>query len=397
MKLNDWILDRYKKSKNTSISNGLGVVLFIIVCIGLFNALIANDKPLICFVNSNITFPGFNDVWADLTLQTRKRPAEQYIGKKLSAPIKYAYNTIDQKNMGFVAPSGKQDVYSLWYRHWLGTDILGRDVAAGLTRSIYNSLKVGMIATFFSFLIGTLLGIFSGIFGDSKIRINAIQFLIYAFLMFYLIFYCAVIVKSFEVHYLLLILVLISLIYANSILWDKVQIKKYGLPFDFAILKLIEVRKSIPSLVWILACLPLFKSSAHVNTIIVLSIIGWTTFARVARAETLNILNNGYMKYAESMGIKAWRMMYYHVFPNIKHHLYSLAIFGLIANIMIEASLSFLGLGLAADEISFGSMLSTSRGNLSAWWMVVFPGVLLFIIIYSLRLLLNDIGKREEI
>ena len=93
------------------------------------------------------------------------------------------------------------------------------------------------------------------------------------------------------------------------------------------------------------------------------------------------------------MGVGSRRLLFKHVLPNIKDSLITMGVFALGSNILLEAGLSFLGLGLEADEISFGSMLSVAKGNLTAWWMVIFPGGLLFMILFSLRLLIDNDPK----
>ncbi|HOY11556.1 MAG TPA: ABC transporter permease [Saprospiraceae bacterium] len=395
MKLNDWLLDKFKIKKDTRsfAQIVLSRFLWLFLLIGLFNGLIANQKPIFQLHNGSLHFPAFSDVWADWTFAKRIRPKPTYEGWTIPAPIRYAYNTIDEKHMTFTRPGESQNVASLWHRHWLGTDGLGRDVAAGLTRSLFNSTKVGLLATILAIIIGTLIGAMAGIFGDQKIKVNYLQGLCYLILTFYFIYYVFTAISSGSILYLIISLVLLFFLFLNGRLWKPLKLKQIALPFDQITSKLIEIRRSIPALVWILACLPLFKSSSSLNLVIVLAFIGWTTFARVARAETLNIINDGYIKYIEAVGVGSRRLLFKHIIPNIKDSIITIGVFALGSNILLEAGLSFLGLGLEADEISFGSMLSVAKGNLIAWWMVVFPGGILFMILFGLRLMVENEPK----
>ena len=395
MKLNDWLLDKFKiKRDSRSFAQiVLSRFLWLFLLIGLFNGLIANQKPIFQLHEGSVHFPAFGDVWADWTFTKRIRPKPTYEGWTIPAPIRYAYNTIDEKHMSFTKPGESQNVLSLWHRHWLGTDGLGRDVAAGLARSLFNSTKVGLLATILAIILGTLIGALAAIFGDHKIKVNYFQGFVYLILAVYLCYYIILALKLWSGLYFLVALVILFLFFVNGIIWKHLKLKQVALPFDQLTSRLIEIRRSIPGLVWILACLPLFKTNSSMNLVLVLAFIGWTTFARVARAETLNIINDGYIKYIEAVGVGSRRLLFKHVLPNIKDSLITMGVFALGSNILLEAGLSFLGLGLEADEISFGSMLSVAKGNLTAWWMVIFPGGLLFMILFSLRLLIDNDPK----
>ena len=86
--------------------------------------------------------------------------------------IPYAYSTQDSKNVDFVSPFSHQDVSSLYYRHWLGTDLLGRDVLAGLIAGTRTALSVGIGGMGIALLLGLLLGLVAGYFGDNCFRLS---------------------------------------------------------------------------------------------------------------------------------------------------------------------------------------------------------------------------------
>lgn len=390
MKLNDWVFKiQDKKAESLGFA---GYLIWVLLFAGLCNALICNEKPLFLRTDKGISSPAFVDFFYDLTLQ--KRPyfkAEE--GWALYTLIPYSYNSLDKNNMTAIGPFGAQQVKSRRYRHWLGTDILGRDVLAGVMRSLYNALKIALLATVLSLVIGSVLGLFAGVAGDKKVKVNLTQVFLGIPLLFLSIFYFTSLFDqpttrdqyAFGFCFLSLLLVLK---YFGS-LGNKIV----SVPIDSMITTIIEIRKSVPGLIWVLVFISIFRYPGSITIILVISLIGWTSFARVARAEAIGLSSSGFVSYAEATGVGIFRLMYKHIYPNIKPILYTMAIFAFTSNILLESSLSFLGLGLPAEEISFGSLLSASKSNLRAWWLVAFPGLTLFMLILCLRILS---GKTSE-
>jgi peptide/nickel transport system permease protein len=83
-------------------------------------------------------------------------------------------------------------------------------------------------------------------------------------------------------------------------------------------------------------------------------------------------------------------LMVRYIVPNLLPTLRIVFIFSLVSNILTESTLSFLGLGLPINEVSWGSMLNEGRKNLSAWWLTVFPGLALFLVVYTLNLMSEE-------
>jgi peptide/nickel transport system permease protein len=162
-------------------------------------------------------------------------------------------------------------------------------------------------------------------------------------------------------------------------------LKKYNFPLDAIINKVIEIRKSIPSLIIVLACLPLFTKPSINNVILLIALLGWTNFARHARAETLSIKQREYVQAAKIMGASFIHILRHHILPNIGATILTLAISSFTANILLESTLSFLGIGLPPTEVSWGTMIAESRKNFNAWWMFIFPGLTLIILVFSLN------------
>ena len=114
-------------------------------------------------------------------------------------------------------------------------------------------------------------------------------------------------------------------------------------------------------------------------------ILGWTSFARHARAETLSVKEREYVTAARIMGSGHLAILYRHILPNILPTLLLLGAMNFAGNVLLESTLSFLGMGLPPEEVSWGSLLSEGRKNPYAWWLVVFPGFVLFVLVFTIN------------
>jgi peptide/nickel transport system permease protein len=270
-------------------------------------------------------------------------------------------------------------------RHILGTDILGRDVFAGLIGGTQKSLLIGILTSFFSGIIGCFLGMAAGYFGNNKIRISNRILLLWILILPLLLFYCSYELLVFDTS---LWVWLISMIGGVGLLYLISKLiggsKKSAIQIDLLVTKLIEVRKSIPSLFLILAILPLFTSPTIWNIVAVLTIFMWTEFARLSRSEVLRISGENYIKRVEQLGISSFRLMTRHFLPNMLPTILVVFCFSCAACILAESSISFLGIGLGPEEVTWGSMLAQGRKTM-VWWMIVWPGLCIFALIWSLN------------
>jgi peptide/nickel transport system permease protein len=112
---------------------------------------------------------------------------------------------------------------------------------------------------------------------------------------------------------------------------------------------------------------------------VLIALTSWTGIARLTRAEILRIKKLDYIQAAKALGYSQSRIIMRHALLNgLAPALVAIA-FGVASTILIESSLSFLGIGLPIDTVTWGSMLSEGRTQFSAWWMTVFPGLAIFI------------------
>ena len=115
---------------------------------------------------------------------------------------------------------------------------------------------------------------------------------------------------------------------------------------------------------------------------------GWVGFGRVARGQVLSIKEREYVEAARAVGAGETAIIAQHIVPNLLTPIIVLATASVANNIVIEASLTFLGLGVQPDLPSWGNMLADAREYLNvAWWMSVFPGVALTLTVLTVNLL----------
>jgi peptide/nickel transport system permease protein len=152
------------------------------------------------------------------------------------------------------------------------------------------------------------------------------------------------------------------------------------------IMRLVDTMLSIPAI--LLAVLTVaVLGPGFVKLVLVLGLTRWPRYTRVAYASTLQVAALPYVRAAEMAGAGAWRILLRHILPNIAGPLMVVATseFGLM--ILFEAGLSFLGLGIQPPAPSWGSIMSAGRQYVErAWWLTVFPGICLFVLVVCVNL-----------
>jgi peptide/nickel transport system permease protein len=216
-----------------------------------------------------------------------------------------------------------------WYAagttaHLLGTDQLGRDVYTRLVYGSRISLVVGLGTVLISALLGSTVGLVSGYFEG---RLGT------------------------------------------------------------GLMRLADIQLAFPFLLLALAVVAAIGAGL-LNVILILGIAGWATFARVVRAQVLSIKHREYVEAVRAIGAGQPTIVVRHVVPNVLTPVIVLATATVANNIVVEASLTFLGLGVQPTIPSWGSMLADARDYLAvAWWMGIFPGVALMLTVLAINLL----------
>jgi len=370
---------------NISVSIRFKMAKYILLWYGLvaiISPIIVGDRPLICKSESGWTFPFMTD--SHLDDHTYKN------AWCLLPPIPYAPSTMDAAAQQGVKPFFRSEGKSLQFTHWLGTDRLGRDVLAGIVYGTATAFKIGFFSVFLSFLIGVTLGMSAAYVGDDRWRLNIVEWIFGIFVLLlstyylwyeYLIF--SVDVFRFMLYFSIIVFIVVIV---NRHFLSRMSSKKMAIPLDTIVMKLIEIRKSIPGLFLILSLIVLFPKPSLWNIVIVISIMMWTEFARFARAETLAVKGETYILSARVLGYDSLRILFIHILPNILPTLLVVICFSISSAIILESSLSFLGIGLPVEEVSWGKLLAEGR-NMKLWWLVVFPGLAIFVVVLCLNIL----------
>jgi len=344
------------------------IALGLFILVGLFHNVIATDKNIISFS-------------PELAFMTEKESS-----KGLPALIPYSSKTIDKLNRNS-SPFGSQNVKSLYYRHWLGTDVIGRDVLAGILSGANVAIRIGFAAVFFTILIGTLLGFLCGYIGDHGFRLHwgwLLGLVVAVGLSLFYFFTGGMLVK---VCSILVILLVIFLVINRS---DSEDFSKgtVAIPFDMIIMRFIEIFNAIPDIFLILVVLALFRKASYGNIILIITLVKWPTVTRFLRAEILAIKKENYIRAAQAIGLPRWKIFKDSILPIAISPVIISCAFAFSTAILLESTLSFLGIGVPVDTTTWGSLLSEARMRSSSWWLAVFPGLMIYFTIF----LFNSIG-----
>ena len=388
-----------------SIPLWIRLVLLIWVFAAVFADQLANELPLTCKIDGERHFPAIAEsiakIRGDASVRLKYRGKADRMESIVRTPIPYSPQTIDRNNTGFVSPFENQDITDWRHRHWLGTDRLGRDIMAGMVHGARVAFVVGMLAVFFAFIIGVPLGAAAGYYGDRGIFLSGLALLLmtFLFLMWMYLFYLQMMgaaVSGFIVWLPFLLAVFLPFLLKKSQLGALVNklpgflSRSFPIPLDLILLRLIEIFRSLPNLFILLALLAVFGQTGMTTIALILALLMWPTFARYTRAEFLSLREKEFVSAARLFRKNDFRIIFTDILPNAKAPLIVISAFGISAAILAESTLSFLGLGLGIDQVSWGSMLSEARRYFPAWWMAVFPGLAIFIIIYAL----NSLGDK---
>jgi peptide/nickel transport system permease protein len=372
-------------------------ILYVLIFITIFGDFIANERPIVCKLDGTWQTPvlkwyaiqfGLTDWTADFRTRDWLKASYEF---KILPLIPYSATYQDRKNRKLVSPFAEQNIPSWRFRHWLGTDRLGRDVAAGMIAGTRTAMLVGLISMLIATSIGVVLGAIAGFFGDDRLKIPMLSLFLLPIGLFLGIFY-GFIVRAFMIqeseHLLVellksgvIFLAIFSVFILLGYLLQKLNLltKSITLPLDLIIMRLIEVFNSIPALLLILAFVAVIKKPSVVYVMLIIGFIRWTGIARFMRAEILKIKQLEYVEAARALGFSNWRILFRHVVPNALTPVLTTIAFGIAGAILTESALSFLGIGVDPNAVTWGSLLRNARSDFNAWWLAIFPGIAIFI------------------
>lgn len=207
----------------------------------------------------------------------------------------------------------------------LGTDFLGRDVLSRLMYGAQISLVVALTGTVVAGAIGTLIGILAGYMGRW---------------------------------------------------WDQI------------LMRITDAWLTLPSLVFAIL-LSSVRGPGVWNVVLILALVFWSRYSRAVRGEVLALRERDFVRLAEINGISNTRIIFRHLLPNVMNTVMVLFSLQVGVAVIIEASLSFLGVGVPPPEPSWGLMMSEGRDALmeGSWWLAVFPGICISLLVLSANML----------
>ncbi len=208
--------------------------------------------------------------------------------------------------------------------HILGTDPLGRDVLARVVTGGKISLTVGFLSVAGAVVLGVIMGLIAGYY------------------------------RGF---------------------WDMI------------VMRFADIQLALPFILLAITFIAIVGGSL-MNTIFLLIISQWVQYARLVRGSVLALREREFILSARAIGVKDWRIIFQHLLPNLLGPVIVLMTLNVANNILLEASLTFLGLGVDPTIPSWGGMLADGRTYLqTAWWVSVFPGVAILLTVLGLNLL----------
>ncbi len=412
----------WKQFKNNKPAMWSVKLLIFLVIIAVLSPVIANDKPLYCKYKGATLFPAlsfYNS--AEIRNPDGKLDIIQYdiadwkhmeLESVWWAMCTYVPHKLDYNNADYISPWGKQffterngeDVSMPFkFRHWLGTNKKGEDVLSGLIHGTKISLTIGVFSMALASFIGVILGALAGYFGDRRLQTKRGKFWLMILGVFTAYFY-AFQIRTTSIQdamstsgFLFFAQILISLgifigvlFFFNLLgkLFSKLPLlnKTVFVPVDSLVSRSVEILNSLPKLILIISISVIAKPSIW-NIVLIIGLTNWTDIARLTRAEFLRTSQLDYVQAGKSLGLSEARIIFRHALPNSIAPAFIAIAFGIAGAILIESSLSFLGIGVAADMVTWGSLLSAARENFNAWWLVLFPGLAIFLTVTMYNLI----------
>lgn len=155
---------------------------------------------------------------------------------------------------------------------------------------------------------------------------------------------------------------------------------------DEAMMFLVDAYIALPFLVIALTVIAILGNGLLV-LVLLAGFSGWASYTRLMRGQVLSVRGLPYIQSAQAIGVRPAMILLRHVLPNVAAPMIVLATFGMTSIILLEASLSFLGLGIQPPTPAWGNMLGDGRNYLhTAWWIAIFPGAALMLLTMSINL-----------
>jgi peptide/nickel transport system permease protein len=163
---------------------------------------------------------------------------------------------------------------------------------------------------------------------------------------------------------------------------------------DRVLMRLVDLALSLPVILLALL-IGAISGPSFTNIVIVISLVLWSQYARMSRGETLRVKNEEYVDLARTSGLGHVAIIFKHILPNIAPSLIVVATLQVGVVIVLEASLSFLGVGVPPPNPSWGAMVSEGRSYVvTAWWVSAFPGIAIVMVVMAVNVLGDTLTDR---
>ena len=157
--------------------------------------------------------------------------------------------------------------------------------------------------------------------------------------------------------------------------------------WDMLVMRFADIQLALPFILLAITFIAIVGGGLA-NTIILLIVSQWVQYARLVRGSVLTLREREFILSARAIGVKDWRIIVQHLLPNLIGPVIVLMTLNVATNILLESSLTFLGLGIDPTIPSWGGMLAEGRTYLqTAWWVSVFPGLAILLTVLGLNLL----------
>lgn len=307
-------------------------IAWVFLAIGVLAPVLANDLPIVASVDGELQWPVMRG----------------YVASRPAAPdghenwkewwTQLSDDDSDWAVMPFIPFGPKEAVKDrkragpTLFKHYLGNDLAGHDVLARLIHGATTALWIALGSVLMAFLIGVPLGAAAGYWGGV---------------------------------------------------------------LDMLVSSLVQVFLCFPPVFFALAVVA-FVGSSLWGVILVLGSLYWVSFARIVRGEILSLREREYVKRARGLGVGSVRVLFAHVLPQVRGPIMVNAAFVAAGAIVVEATLSFLGLGPGMSVVSWGGLLMEGKNSahlVGAWHLWLFPSVVLISVVYCFHSLAPRVDR----
>ncbi len=284
--------------------------------------------------------------------------------------------------------------------NWLGTDALGRDLLAALAQGASRSMAISLGAGIAASLVGVLIGSVSAFYGDDRLGISW-RGIAFGLLLAVVVLYLLLVVwpvsllqgswhaASFITAGLLGAIWLLHGMAAKTFTFRK----RWRLPLDQLLQRFTEVFTVIPRL-YLIVSFALIVPLNVFTLALLLTTTSWVGISRLVRAEMMRVRSMPYIEAARIMGLPEHRIYWKHALPNSLAPVATQVCFTMAGLLVTESTLSFVGIGVSPEVLSWGGIVHGYLENPGAWWLALFPGLVIYVVVVSFHAIGNDLDRR---